>query len=758
MTEEGTIVLELEEIDASSLPVVGGKGANLGELLRAGFQVPAAFVVGVEGYRRFIQQGDTAAQIEASIAGLDPEDSAATRAAALRAQQVILSTPIPASVETAIRVAYRELGGGLVAVRSSATAEDLPDASFAGQQSTFLNMEGEDEVVDAVHRCWASLFEARAIYYRAQGSWKHEDLALAVVVQQMIQADTAGVMFTVDPTTNDPTCIVIEAVLGLGEAAVSGAVTPDHYVVNKQTGEIREQQIGTQTEELIRTAAANGRTETRWEPVAESRRSFPKLTPALARELGDLGRRIEAHYGGPQDIEWARAGNAFYLLQARPVTTANTGFDKIGQPPPLSHPPILTGAAASPGVASGRVRIIHDDEGLPEVAPGDILVAGMTTPDFVPAMRRAAAIVTDHGGRTCHAAIVSRELGVPCVVGTGEATALLAPGALITVDGCEGRVCRGEEPELLDWWDQQRRQLTTDEAPPTETRIYVNLANPEVAPRVAAQAIDGVGLLRAEFIIAQMGSHPRLFLEEGRPQEFVELLRAGVEEIARAFVPRPVVYRASDFKTNEYRRLRGGDQFEPTEANPMLGYRGAIRYIREPELFALEMEAIKQVVEHCGNVNLMIPFVRTPSELRQVVRMVEAAGLKRGPHFKLWMMVEVPSNVLILDAFIDEGIDGVSIGSNDLTQLVLGIDRDSETLADSFDERNAAVLEAIGRTIEVARRRDVTVSICGQGPSEHPEFAEWLVARGITSVSVTPDVVDATRRAVAAAEVRLRGS
>lgn len=751
MAEPNTFTLRLDEIGRDDLAAAGGKASNLGELTQAGFPVPAAFVVGVETYRRFVQ-GEISAEIVAALTNLDREDSAGVSEAADRIQRRMLSRPVPEEIAEAVRRAYRDLGGGLVAVRSSATAEDLPEASFAGQQSTFLNVEHDDPLIDAVRGCWASLFAARAIYYRLQGAWQDADVALAVVVQRMIAAETAGVLFTVDPTTQDDSCVVIEAVWGLGEAAVSGAVTPDQYVLDKQTGEVREREIRRQEQQLQRVRGLDGQTMICWEPIRETDRGGAKLSAEAAEELAAIACRIEAHYGAPQDVEWARESGQFQILQARPVTTLNAGFDQIEKAPARAAPLVLVGAAASPGVATGVVKILREGDALSNVQAGDILVAEMTTPDFVPAMRRAAAIVTDHGGRTCHAAIISRELGVPCVVGCGEETSRLAPGETVTVDACEGRVWQGRDAELLSWWETQRPLLAQADAPPTRTKIYVNLADPEAAERVAAQPADGVGLLRAEFMIAGMGVHPRLFLEQGRRQEFVDQLQTGIEAIASAFAPRPVVYRASDFKTNEYRKLVGGDRFEPVEANPMIGYRGAARYIKDPELFKMELQALKRVSDRCGNVNLMIPFVRTPAELRLIARMVEEAGLIRGPRFQLWMMVEVPSNVLLLDAFIELGLDGLSIGSNDLTQLVLGVDRDSERLADVFDERNEAVLAAIASTLETAQQRGVTVSICGQGPSEHPDFADWLVAGGITSISVTPDAVAAIRRAVAAAE------
>ena len=492
-----------------------------------------------------------------------------------------------------------------------------------------------------------------------------------------------------------------------------------------------------------------------WQELSEADGGREKLSDAQVLELTRIGKRIERHYGSPQDIEWGWAEGRFYLLQTRPITTLAQPTGDLDDAPTPQSEPLLSGSAASPGVAAGRVRVVADPAQTNLIAEGDVLVAEMTTPDFVPAMKRAAAIITEKGGRTCHAAIISRELGVPCIVGAAGAREL-ADGLLITVDAASGQVYEGEHSQLIDWWRrQQQRNLA--EAPETRTKIYVNLADPEIAERVAERAVDGVGLLRAEFIIARIGEHPRSFLDSGRGDEYVARLAEGLETIAGAFHPRPVVYRATDFKTNEYANLKGGSEYEPDEENPMIGYRGAARYVREPDLFELELRALQQVRERYPSLHLMIPFVRTTDELRQVIELVEGFGLRRADGFKIWIMVEVPANVWLLDEFIAQGVDGVSIGSNDLTQLTLGIDRDSERFADTFDERNPAVLKAIRSVIETAARCGVTVSVCGQGPSEHPDLAERLVEWGITSISVTPDVIERTRQLVADAEARVLG-
>jgi pyruvate,water dikinase len=750
-------VVWFSEVGREDLGLVGGKGANLGELTRASIPVPPGFVVTADTYFRFIQQSGLEPLIKKELFGLDVHDTKALNERAANIRKRIMDAPMPAHLADEIKEAYRELGDGPVAVRSSATAEDLPDASFAGQQSTYLNVVGADNVVRAVQACWASLFEGRAIFYREESGYDHLKVGLAVPVQKMVQSEKSGVMFTVEPVTSDATKITIEAVYGLGEGIVSGEISPDLYLVHKESLQILDKTVTPQDRMIARAEQSDGSHEgaNAWLPVPEHLRETQKLTDDEIRELARIGRAVEDHYGSHQDIEWAYEGGKFYLTQARPVTTMRHahGDDDMGEEE--AAPVLLTGQPASPGVGMGLVRIVHDPNEIGIVKEGDVLVAEMTTPDFVPAMKRASAIVTERGGRTCHAAIVSRELGIPCVVGVGGATTGLGEDRLVTVDGSAGKIYGGRAEARLAWYERQKERFAQASGLKTTTRLYVNLAEPELAERVARRNVDGVGLLRAEFIVAQIGTHPRKFIQEGRPGEYTRQIAEGLREFCRAFNPRPVVYRLTDFKTNEYANLRGGAEFEANEENPMIGYRGASRYIREPDVFRLEVEAIKQVRADYKNLYVMVPFVRTPAELKGVKQLLAEEGLVRSDDFKLWMMVEVPSNVIILDKFIDVGIDGISIGSNDLTQLVLGIDRDSEALADTFDERNDAVMAAIQTAVSVARRRGITASICGQAPSVYPEVTEKLVEWGITSVSVSPDMLDQTREIIANAEVKL---
>ena len=743
-------IVWFSEVTKNDIPVVGGKGANLGEMTRADILVPPGFIVTVSAYYDFLQRTNIVDKISALLKPLDPNNSKQLQKISADIKKVVMDANITPELASEIKQAYTKLGRGLVAVRSSATAEDLPEASFAGQQSTYLNIQREDEVVYAVQKCWASLFEPRAIYYRIQHGFDHFKVGIAVPVQRMIASQTSGVMFTVEPVTSDTDKILIEAIYGLGEGLVSGEVTPDLYIVDKEEVSIISKRLSRQKYLLARNMDGNIKDNNTWQPVAASIQEKQKITDDDILRLAELGKHLEGHYQFPQDIEWAKQDDKIYIVQTRPVTAIK---EIAEEEPEIKAPALLSGVAASPGLASGPVKIIHEASEIDRVHNGDILVADMTTPDFVPAMKRAAAIVTDRGGRTAHAAIVSRELGIPCVVGTERATTILSGKKIITVDGAHGKVYNGKVT----------RRITTTlmtnilrEAIKTKTKVYVNLAQPELVDRIATRNVDGVGLLRAEFMVAQIGEHPSYMLKQNRGNEFVDKLYEGLHAFARAFNPRPVVYRTTDFKTNEYRELKGGQEFEEVEENPMIGYRGASRYITDINTFMLEIEAIKRVRNKYKNLWVMIPFVRTVDELKRTKDILESEGLKRSYDFKLWMMVEVPSNIFIMEKFLDVGIDGISIGSNDLTQLILGIDRDSARLAKTFDERNEAVLVALERAIKVSKSMGVTSSICGQAPSDYPELTEKLVSWGITSVSVNPDAIGATRAIIARAEAKLK--
>jgi len=778
-------VLWFEQLDRGSLKEAGGKGANLGEMSKHGFPVPPGFVTTSGAYYKHLNYNELREKMEAILGPLDVDDTTSLDRAAKEIQDLITNGEMPPEVEKAIRKNYKklcEMRGETVyvAVRSSATAEDLPTASFAGQQSTFLNVHGEDDVVKAVKDCWASLFTPRAIFYRVQNKFDHMKVGLAAVVQEMVQSEKAGVMFTVDPISEDPDVIMIEGAYGLGEVVVSGSVTPDTYRVNKKTMKILTKDIAKQTWMLVKHGEKNVKAE-----IKDDAQEKQKLTDEQVLGFARLGKKIEEHYKFPQDIEWAIQNNELYIVQSRPITTLKSG--KLGEMKPASEikpihggmeefamaPPasgemvsvskaalLLKGLGASPGSAVGRVNIIPTAEEISKMEDRAVLVTDMTTPDFVPAMKKAVAIVTNTGGMTSHAAIVSRELGIPCIVGSKNATELLKAGQIVTVDGTHGMVYEGKvelEAKAALPAAGPAGAVAAEPVPICGTKIYMNIADPDAAERYANLPADGVGLLRAEFMIAEIGEHPKKMMAEGRQEEYVEKLANGIRRIASAYYPRPVVYRATDFKTNEYKNLKGGEQYEPKEENPMMGYRGASRYIAEPDVFKLELRALQKVRDDFGmkNVWLMIPFVRRIGELRAIKDIMASIGFYRTRDFRLWIMVEVPSTVFLIEDFCKEGIDGISIGSNDLTQLILGIDRDNGTLASAFDERNEAVLKAVKQVVETTAKYGVTSSLCGQAPSVYPDFAEKLVDFGITSMSVNPDAVIRTRKIVASAEQKI---
>lgn len=745
-----------ERLAASDTDLAGGKGANLGELVSFGMPVPPGFVLTADAFQQFILTSGMRQIILQRLAALDVDDTEALKLTSAALQEQMRGAAIPTELRQAVGQAYRELAGRckldqpFVAVRSSATAEDMPGASFAGMNETFLNIRGEEALLEAIRDCWVSLYGARVLFYRRKQGIPEEEISIAVVVQAMIAAEAAGVMFTVNPASGDRSTVVIEGAFGLGDTVVSGAVSPDHWEVSKDTLELTRERIA--EKHILAYRDGEGRNQRRELSSAEGSR--PSLTQAVVRQIAELGRRIEEHYHSPQDIEWAMESGQVYIVQSRPVTAlgGDAGGDEV----------LVRGLAASPGIAAGAARLLQSLEESEMLQPGEVLVTRKTEPDWAPLMKRASAIVTDEGGMTAHAAIVSRELGIPCVVGTQDGTRRIANGTVVTVDAREGVVYRGrrEAPRVESLVSfPAATAVGAPAASVTATRLYVNLAQPELAEKIAAEDVDGVGLLRIEFMVMAItgGAHPRKLIQEGRCDEFRDGLAENLARFARAFAPRPVVARTTDFRTNEYRNMAGGAEFEPEEANPMIGYRGAYRYIREPDLFRLELEAFKIAREEQGlkNLILMLPFVRTLSELRSCRRLMDEVGLTDDPSFPLWVMAEVPSILYWLPRYVEEGVTGVSIGSNDLTQLVLGVDRDSGALASLFDERDTAVMGAIRDIISGCRETGITCSICGQAPSVYPEVTEKLVEWGIDSISVNPDVLVKTRRIIAGAEQRL---
>ena len=772
---EGALVVDLKNIRKDMIGIAGGKGANLGELISMGIRVPPGFVITSHAYKYFISYNKLDQKIR-EIFEQEKDDEVISE----KVRKLILDGEIPQDLRDQILSAYDSLAKMvgkeiLVAVRSSATAEDIESASFAGQQETYLNVSRE-ELLNAVKKVWASLYTPRAISYRRFKGIDQLQVEMAVVVQKMVNSRSAGVMFTLHPATGDRNYIMIEASWGLGEAVVSGKVTPDEVLIEKSSLKIVEKKVSHKILKIVYDR------EKRQNVVINLTEEADKMsiTDDEAIELAKLALKIEQHYGRPMDIEWAIDADLpfpdnVFIVQARPETYwSSKQKEEKKEEVKVGVGKILTrGLPASPGIAYGRARVILDIKEAKDFEKGDILVTRMTDPDWVPLMKIASAIVTDEGGMTSHAAIVSRELGIPAVVGTGNATKVIKDGQEITVDAIRGIIYEGK----LTFETERKEETTTVQPtasvtgisrdvllslyPVTATKIYMNLGQPDVIHKYLDLPFDGIGLMRIEFIVSEwIKYHPLYLIKTGKPELFVDKLAEGIAMVASAIYPRPVVVRFSDFKTNEYKRLIGGEEFEPEERNPMIGWRGVSRYISpqyEPA-FRLEVRAIRKVREEMGlkNVWVMFPFVRTTWELEKAIKIMEEEGLRRGQDFKVWVMAEVPSVIVLADKF-SQIVDGFSIGSNDLAQLTLGVDRDSELLAKMgyYDERDPAVLESIKRLIKVAHKYGKTVSICGQAPSVYPEIVEFLVRQGIDSISVNPDAVIQVRRHVASIEQKI---
>ncbi|MFB6107781.1 MAG: phosphoenolpyruvate synthase [Haloplanus sp.] len=754
-------VVWLEDVRATDLGTVGGKAASLGELTAAGLPVPPGFVVTAGTYRTFIEDAGIDDELFSAV-DVDSDDSEALAAAHDRAHELIMETEMPEEVREEILEAYRSMGGeteAFVAVRSSATAEDLPDASFAGQQETFLNVT-ESDLLERVKECWASLFSQRAIYYRNQKGFPHDEVDIAVVVQRMVDSEKSGVMFTSHPSTGEPQ-IIIEGAWGLGEAVVSGAVSPDNYVVDRESNEVIQATVADKKVMHVKDEETG---ETVEREVPEDRREARVLTEEEIARLVELGEKVEDHYGDPQDVEWAVFDGEVYMLQSRPITTIDDGSEAEAEAEAAANGDgdgddgeegeyLLTGLGASPGVASGAVRIVTKLDHLDQVDDGDVIVTEMTMPDMVPAMKRASAIVTDEGGMTSHASIVSRELGVPAVVGTETATRTLEDGQVVTVDGERGVVTEGRSTTVdVDRPGSERRPRPATNAV-TATEVKVNVSIPDAAERAAATGADGVGLLRMEHMVLSLGKTPERYIEDEGAKAYVDELVGGIRQVAEEFYPRPVRVRTLDAPTDEFRQLEGGDD-EPHEHNPMLGYRGIRRSLDRPEVFEHELEAFKRLYEMgYENVEIMFPLVNDADDVARSKAHLESVGID--PEKREWgVMIETPASAMGMADIAAEGVDFASFGTNDLTQYVLAVDRNNENVSDRFDELHPAVLELMGETIDACREHDVDTSICGQAGSD-PRMVKFLIRKGITSISANIDAVHDVQHEAQRVEERL---
>lgn len=779
-----------KDISDNDLDTCGGKGRNLGIMFNIGLPVPGGFVVTADTYKEFTEKAEIKDKILATLKDLDVNNTEQLQKKAKEVQEIILNAHVPEKIVEEIQESYELLSVDknhahefldskdvFVAVRSSATAEDLPQASFAGQQATLLNVKGKDYLVKAVKECWASLFTARAIYYREKNDFPHDQVFIAVVVQRMVDSDKSGIMFTVNPSTNDKDEIVIEAVYGLGETIVSGSVNPNLYLIDKNKSEITKVEVKKQEWGLFRDEKG----ENVKRDISENYQKNRTINDKEVLELARLGKKIEDHYGKPQDIEWAIEGHDIMIVQARPVTTFvdpeeesegegkenaaespknnnnNTKETTTNQPIEKEGKILVKGETASKGLYSGPVRLVKDPSELNKVEEGDVLVTKMTTPDMVPAMQKAGAIVTDEGGLTCHAAIVSREMGTPCLVGTEVATKVLEEGTIITVNATQGIVyagkvgCENHEKE-----QKELRQAQTVSSPEivTATEVKVIMDIPDMAEHAAATGADGVGLVRLEIMIASGGIHPAEYIRQGKEQDYISLLKNGIKKIAQAFQHKPVWVRCSDMRSDEYRNLKGGDQ-EPKESDPMIGWHAIRRLLDEPKILRAEFQAVKELHdEGLDNVGIMLPFVIRVEEVKKAKELMHEVGLEPCKDIDFGVMVETPAVCWVMEDLCKEGISFVSFGTNDLTQLTLGIDRNNQHIAKLFDEMHPAVLGEVAKVIKVCQKYGVKTSICGQAGSR-PEMADFLVHQGIESISANVDAVDEIRRVVARTEKKL---
>ncbi|MCH2379926.1 MAG: phosphoenolpyruvate synthase [Nitrososphaerales archaeon] len=753
-----SFIRQLRSLSSQDVDLVGGKSANLGELLNAGLPVPDGFAITTLAYKKLVIESELKTQISEILDTLDIDDFNSINSCSDQIRKIIENITLSEDIISEISSSYASLGDNIeVAVRSSATAEDLPSASFAGQMDSFLYIKGIDNVLTSVKKCLSSVFSSRAISYRHEKNFDHFLVLASITVQKMLDPESAGVMFTLNPVSGNKNEIYIESSWGVGETIVQGKVDPDSFIVTKPNLDISSRKVNTKTLMTIRGAtqgkfAIADRASATEIDVPEDLQNTPSIDDDVVKTLSNFAVQIEEHYEKPMDIEWVFEKNShdIFIVQARPETVHSSSTPNAE--------PILNGIGASAGVRSGSVNIILDIKNTSSFQENQILVTQMTTPDWTPIMKRASAIITQSGGATAHAAIVSRELGIPCIVGVKDVTSLLKTGQEVTVDGSSGSIYDGKVE--IQSKSEEQSSFDSESWPVTATQIYMNLGSPDLIDKYKVLPFDGIGLMRIEFLIAdKISKHPLKLIEDNESDKFVNTLYEGISKVASTIAPRPVVVRFSDFKSNEYSKLEGGEKYEPHEENPMIGWRGISRYISpayEPA-FRLECQTIKKLRDNgLTNVWTMLPFARNTSEVKDTIKIMQEEGLERSDDFKIWLMAETPSLVLQADDFA-KLCDGFSIGSNDLTQLMLGVDRDSELLYNLgyFNERDPAVLKAIQLLIKAAHANDITISICGQAPSLYPEFAALLVEEGIDSISANPDSVIRTRRSVNGAERNL---
>lgn len=741
--------LWLNQIDKEDRDLVGGKSANLGEIKRHGAPVPDGFALTSEAYWDFIKSNKLEEPIKEIIKQIDFKNPDLLNELSYHLKNLIESAKIPEQITTQIKKSHDRLKMNRVyiAVRSSATVEDMTKASFAGQLESYLNLKDFDEILESIKKCWASLYEPRSLFYLKEQGIDHSKVGVAVMIQVMIESDISGVMFTIDPVTNNKARIIIEAVLGLGNLIVKGEVTPDHYELTKGNFTIISREIGTQNKQLILTKSKN-----REVPVSAAYKSTQKISDEKIIELAKLGKRLEDIYLFPQDIEWAIEDDKLFILQSRPITSVFTEKTVKTKKPTIDLPVLVEGTPASPGIAQGLARNINSPKDIDKMKKGDIIILPLSNQNYIPALKKASAVVTDKGGETSHAAIVSREVGIPCVVGTGIATKRIRSGSVVTVNGSLGVVYEGSLPYTKfhvlesDYGEEEKKKVSNDDLK-TATKILVNLVDSSIAAHVSQKNIDGVGLLRAEFIISELGTHPKKLIKDGKENLFINKLVDNLKVTCASFEPRPVVYRSLDFTSNEYLHFKGSEQYEQKETHPLLGYRGAIRNIKDPAIFNLELEAIRIVRGkfNMKNLSLMVPFVRSVGELAALKRAVAAAGIHRSSTFNLIMSVEIPSNVVLIEKYLDVGIDGVAIDLADLTAFMLSIDRSNEKMFGFYRESDNAVLWSLEHVLKACSKRNIYSSVIGQASVLDKKIIETLIHSGVKSISVSPDMIGQTK-------------